>query len=108
VVASTLAGVAGILLVGLTGANSPSTGDAYLLPAFAGAFLGSTTIKPGQFNVWGSFVAVYFLVTGATGLQLLGYTGWVENAFYGASLLVAVVATQVVARNRARLRKVSS
>jgi ribose transport system permease protein len=108
VVASTLAGVAGILLVGLTGANSPSTGDAYLLPAFAGAFLGSTTIKPGQFNVWGSFVAVYFLVTGATGLQLLGYTGWVENAFYGASLLVAVVATQVVARNRARLRKASS
>ena len=56
-------------------ATSSSSGDAYLLPAFAAAFLGSTTIKPGQFNVWGSFVAVYFLVTGVTGLQLLGYTG---------------------------------
>ncbi len=107
IVAALLAGMAGILLVGLTGANSPSTGDAYLLPAFAGAFLGSTTIKPGQFNIWGSFVAVYFLVTGATGLQLLGYTGWVENAFYGASLLVAVIATQVVARHRGKALKVS-
>jgi len=99
-----LAGLAGVLLVGLTGATSASSGDAYLLPAFAAAFLGSTAIKPGQFNVWGSFVAVYFLVTGVTGLQLLGYTGWVEDAFYGASLLVAVVATQVVVRHRNRAK----
>jgi ribose transport system permease protein len=102
IVGAALAGLAGILLVGLTGATSASSGDAYLLPAFAAAFLGSTTIKPGQFNVWGSFVAVYFLVTGVTGLQLLGYTGWVEDAFYGGSLLVAVVATQIVVRHRAR------
>ncbi|MGD9696237.1 MAG: ABC transporter permease [Thermoleophilia bacterium] len=101
IVGSLLAGLGGVLLVGLTGATTVSSGDAYLLPAFAAAFLGSTAIKPGQFNVWGSFVAVYFLVTGVTGLQLLGYTGWVEDAFYGASLLVAVVATQIVVRHRA-------
>jgi ribose transport system permease protein len=101
-----LAGLAGVLLVGITGATAPSVGDGYLLPAYAAAFLGSTAIRPGQFNVWGSFVAVYFLVTGVTGLQLLGYTGWVEDAFYGASLLVAVVATQVVVRFRARSARV--
>ncbi|MCW3063245.1 MAG: ABC-type transporter, integral rane subunit, partial [Solirubrobacterales bacterium] len=105
---SVLAGLAGVLLVGLTGATAPSSGDSYLLPAFAGAFLGATTIKPGQFNVWGSFVAVYFLVTGVTGLQLLGYTGWVEDAFYGGSLLIAVVATQIVARHRARNLKATA
>jgi ribose transport system permease protein len=107
VVGALLAGLAGVLLVGLTGATSSASGDAYLLPAFAAAFLGSTAIKPGQFNVWGSFIAVYFLVTGVTGLQLLGYTGWVEDAFYGGSLLVAVVATQLVARHRARSTRVT-
>jgi len=108
IVGAGLAGLAGILLVGLTGATSSSSGDAYLLPAFAAAFLGSTAIKPGQFNVWGSFVAVYFLVTGVTGLQLLGYTGWVEDAFYGASLLIAVVATQIVVRHRNRTRGIAA
>ena len=33
---------------------------------------GATAVVPGRFNAWGSFVAVYFLVTGFTGLQLRG------------------------------------
>ncbi len=99
---SLLASLAGIVLVGLTGASASDAGNSFLLPAFAAAFLGSTTIKPGQFNVWGTFVAVYFLVTGVTGLQLLGYTGWVEQVFYGGSLLIAVIVTRVVARQRTR------
>ncbi len=43
-----------------------------LLPAFAAAFLGATTILPGRFNPWGVIVAVYFLATGITGLTMLG------------------------------------
>jgi ribose transport system permease protein len=95
-----LSAIAGILLVGITGASVPAVASGYLLPAFAGAFLGSTVIQPGRFNVLGVFVAIYFLVTGVTGLQLLGYTGWVNDVFYGASLVVAVVLTQLVARGR--------
>jgi ribose transport system permease protein len=97
-----LSAVAGILLVGLTGASVPSMANGYMLPAFAGAFLGSTVIRPGRFNVPGVFIAIYFLVSGVTGLQLLGYTGWVNDVFYGASLVVAVVLTQVIARRRRR------
>jgi ribose transport system permease protein len=95
-----LSGVAGVLLVGLTGASVPSMANGYLLPAFAGAFLGSTVIRPGRFNVPGVFIAIYFLVSGVSGLQLLGYTGWVNDVFYGASLVVAVVLTQLIARRR--------
>ena len=95
-----LSAVAGILLVGITGASVPSVASGYLLPAFAGAFLGSTVIKPGRFNVPGVFIAIYFLVSGVSGLQLLGYTGWVNDVFYGASLVVAVVLTQLIARRR--------
>jgi ribose transport system permease protein len=89
--------LAGVALVGTQGAADPNSGASYLLPAFAGAFLGATAIRPGEFNPWGSFVAVYFLVTGITGLQLMGLAGWVEQIFYGASLVVAVTLSQIAA-----------
>lgn len=73
-----------------------------LLPAFAAAFLGETAIRPGQFNVWGSFVAVYFLVTGVTGLELLGVSGWVEQVFYGLALVLAVTIVQLISLVRRR------
>jgi len=80
----------GIMLAGTNGSVDPTVGPTLLLPAFAGAFLGATTITPGRFNAWGTFVAVYFLVTGLTGLELLGLSGWIEQVFYGGSLVVAV------------------
>ncbi|MGE5134277.1 MAG: ABC transporter permease [Gemmatimonadota bacterium] len=99
---SLIATIAGIMQAGVVGAADPSGGPTYLLPAFASAFLGATAIRPGRFNAWGTFVAVYFLVTGITGLQLLGYTGWVQNVWYGGSLVVAVaVARFAEVRRRA-------
>jgi ribose transport system permease protein len=99
-----LSGLAGVLLCGSLGSSSPSISDAYLLPAFAAVFLGTTTIQPGRFNPIGTFVAVYFLTTGITGLELKGLTGWIEDVFYGASLVIAVALTRVVA-NRVRKRQ---
>lgn len=100
VVTSTLGGVAGIVLAGTNGAANPQSGSSYLLPAFAAVFLGSTTIIPGRFNAIGTFVAVYFLVTGITGLQYMGYAGWPEQVFYGASLVAAVTLSRLVSRRR--------
>lgn len=98
VIASGAAGVAGIMLAGSLGAADPNAGPTYLLPAYAGAFLGSTVVQPDRFNPWGAFIAVYFLVTGITGLQLLGYAGWVEQVFYGTSLVLAVTFSRLVSR----------
>jgi ribose transport system permease protein len=97
---ATIGGLAGVVLAGSNGAANPQSGSYYLLPAFAAVFLGSTTIIPGRFNAWGTFVAVYFLVTGITGLQYLGYAGWPEQVFYGASLVAAVTLSHLVARRR--------
>jgi ribose transport system permease protein len=85
-----IAGLAGVLYAGTTGGADPSSGQTFLLPAFAGAFLGATSIVPGRFNPWGSFIAVYFLVTGVTGLQPLGAESFVQQLFYGGALIVAV------------------
>ncbi len=86
-----LAGVAGILLVGLTGAFDPTASSQYLLPAYAAVFLGATTISPGRFNAIGTGIAVYFLATGVNGLQILGAQSYVQQLFYGAALVIAVV-----------------
>jgi ribose transport system permease protein len=90
---------AGILYAGTIGAADPLSGLTFLLPAFAAAFLGATSISPGRFNPWGSFVAVYFLVTGITGLTILGIQTFVQNLFYGGGLVLAVALSQLV-RNR--------
>jgi ribose transport system permease protein len=98
---STLAAISGVLLAGVLGSADPTTGQAFLLPALAGAFLGATTITPGRFNPWGTFIAVYFLVTGITGLELLGYSGWIEQVFYGGSLVAAVTLSRLAVARRA-------
>jgi len=95
-----ISSIAGVVLVGSLASSSPSVASAYLLPAFAAVFLGGTAITPGRFNPWGTFIAVYFLITGITGLELFGLTGWVEDAFYGASLVFAVALSRLAARRR--------
>jgi ribose transport system permease protein len=92
---------AGLLYAGTSGAADPTSGQQLLLPAFAAAFLGATAIMPGRFNPWGTLIAVYFLVTGITGLQLLGVEGFVQELFYGGALVIAVVFSQIARRREA-------
>lgn len=95
IMSAMLASVAGMLYAGILGSADPYSGLNYLLPAFAAAFLGATTIQPGRFNPWGTIVAVYFLATGITGLSMLGIPLWVTNVFNGAALILAVTISQI-------------
>jgi ribose transport system permease protein len=92
---------AGVLYVGTLGSADPTSSLSFLLPAFAAAFLGATTIQPGRFNPLGSIAAVYFLVTGITGLQLLGVPTFVQQLFYGGALVLAVALSQLARRRDA-------
>lgn len=89
------ASLAGIVYAGTNGAADPSSGLSFLLPAFAAVFLGSTTLVPGRFNAFGTFVSVYFLMTGITGLTMLGVETFVQNLFYGGALVLAVTLSQL-------------
>jgi ribose transport system permease protein len=91
-----LGALAGVLYAGTQGAADPVSGATYQLPAFAAAFLGSTCITPGRFNPWGATVAVYFLVTGITGLVFLGFSSFIQDMFYGGALIIAVTLSQLV------------
>ena len=95
VASAVLASAAGILYAGVLGSADAYSGLNYLLPAFAAAFLGATTIQPGRFNPWGTIVAVYFLATGITGLSMLGIPLWVTSVFNGGALILAVTISQI-------------
>ncbi|MCR4514051.1 ABC transporter permease [Aeromicrobium sp. 50.2.37] len=95
-----IASVAGVVYTGSQGAADPTSGLGFLLPAFAACFLGSTAIQPGRFNPIGTFVAVFFLVSGITGLQILGAESYVQQLFYGGALVLAVALAKLPERRR--------
>ena len=82
--------LAGILLASKLRIGQASVGLEFLLPALVGAFLGSTTIKPGRVNVWGTIVGVMILAAGISGIQQFGGSFWVEPLFNGTTLLIAI------------------
>jgi ribose transport system permease protein len=94
--ASLVAGLGGIMLVSSTGGFAASGSGMYLLPALAAVFLGTAVVQPGQFNPIGMMIGIYFLETGIFGLELMGYSGWVQDIFYGAGLVVAVAVATIV------------
>jgi ribose transport system permease protein len=89
VASGSIAGLAGILYISLTG-PSISFGPELLLPAFAAVFLGSTQLQPGRFNVWGTLLAIYVLAAGIEGLQLVSGQAWLSDLFDGVALIIAV------------------
>jgi ribose transport system permease protein len=97
-----LAGVAGALLVARNGNANPASGNEYTLLAVAAAFLGATSIRPGQFNVLGTLVAIFFLAFSVNGLNLAGVEPWINDVFNGTALVVAVGLSAVFARQRQR------
>lgn len=98
VVSGLLCGIGGILTAATVGGFDSNSSPTYLLPALSATFLGTAAIRPGRFNPIGTMVAIYFLVTGIVGLQLLGYSGWVSDAFYGAALIIAVIVSTLTRR----------
>ncbi|MFJ9565232.1 ABC transporter permease [Streptomyces fuscichromogenes] len=95
-------GCAGVLLAAQQQIGNPSVGMDYLLPAFVGALLGSTAIKPGRANAAGTLVAVAILAIGLAGIQQLGAEFWATSLFNGGTLLLAVGLAGYSARRRLR------
>lgn len=90
VASGALTALAGVLLASKLRIGQASVGLEFLLPALVGAFLGSTTIKPGRVNVWGTIVGVMILAVGISGIQQFGGSFWVEPMFNGTTLLIAI------------------
>lgn len=100
VFSSLITGFTGILIAAQQGVGQASVGMDYLLPALVGAFLGSTTIKLGRVNVWGTLVGIAILAIGISGIQQFGGAFWIEPLFNGATLLVSITIAGYAQRKR--------
>ena len=74
------------------------------MPALVGAFLGSTTIKPGRVNIWGTIFGVLILAVGISGIQQLGGAFFVEPLFNGATLVISIALAAFAQRQRSVVR----
>ncbi|RJT39570.1 ABC transporter permease [Mesorhizobium waimense] len=99
-----LTALTGVLLASKLRIGQASVGLEYLLPALVGAFLGSTTIKPGRVNVWGTMTGVIILAVGISGIQQFGGSFFVEPLFNGVTLLVAIGIAGYAQRKRGAAR----
>lgn len=95
-----MAGVAGVLLSVTAGTADPMAGPAYLFPALAAVFIGTTSIRPGHYNVWGTIFGVFVVAVAVSGLTLMGAQTWVTPVFNGAALVIAVTISTLMGRRR--------
>ncbi len=84
------AALTGTLLSSLLGSGTLGAGDGYLLNAFAAVFLGSATIREGQFHIFGTLVGVMILAVGFNGLSIFGAPTHFQPIFKGGILVFAV------------------
>lgn len=101
VIAGLLAAVTGVLLASSLGSGVVSSADGYLLDAFAAVFLGSATLRDGDFHIIGTLVGVLIVNVGFNGLGLLGTPTFFQFVFKGG-ILVFAVALSTIARRYAR------
>jgi len=104
-----LTALAGVILAAKLRIGQANVGLEFLLPALVGAFLGSTTIRPGRVNVWGTIIGVAILAVGISGIQQLGGAFYIEPLFNGATLLISIgIAGYAQRRGGIGRRKVKS
>jgi ribose transport system permease protein len=100
VIAGACAALAGVIQAARNGSAQSSVGASFLLPSFAAAFLGSATLRRGEFHIGGTILGVYLIATGASGFFILGAPYWVQYVFSGIILLIATASSGLLTKNR--------
>jgi glyoxylase-like metal-dependent hydrolase (beta-lactamase superfamily II) len=90
IISGVCAALTGTLLASRLGSGTTSAADSYLLTAFAAVFLGSATLRDGEFHVLGTFIGTLIIVFGFNGLNIFGAPTFSQYVFQGAILIVAL------------------
>jgi len=85
-----MAAIAGILLTAKLGSGQPTAGESYTLEALSAVFIGMTTIRLGQPNVIGTIIGVALTGVLSNGLNLLGFSYFIQDMAKGLVMIAAV------------------
>lgn len=100
-VSAACAALAGMIVAANLGVGRPQgVGDTYLLDAFAAAFIGASTLRPGRFHILGTVVGVLLIGVINNGLSIMGVETFWQYAVRGVILLLAVFAASFLVMRR--------
>ena len=85
------AGVAAVILVARLDSSQPSAGLGYELDSIAAVVIGGTSLRGGKGNISGTMTGVLIIGILHNGLNLLGYSPFVQQVIIGVVIAVAVV-----------------
>lgn len=102
VLSAVLAAMAGILVVGRTGAGDPSYGAADVFTVLSAVLLSGIGLGGGIGSVQRTLIGVLIIGVLANGLVLLGVQSYFQQLINGGVLVLAVVAEAVRRKRRAR------
>ena len=90
VISGACAALTGVLLASRLGSGTAGAADSYLLTAFAAVFLGSATLRDGEFHVLGTLIGAMIIAFAFNGLNIFGAPTFSQYVLQGAILIVAV------------------
>ncbi|RWZ49816.1 ABC transporter permease [Labedella phragmitis] len=103
IMAGVLIGFAGFLLASRVGAGTPTAGTLYELDAIAAVVIGGTALSGGRGRVFGAVVGTLIFGVITNLLVLLNVSTFLQDAFRGALILIAILLTTFqFSRRRAR------
>ena len=99
---------AGIIEAARNASVQPGAGQSFLLPAFAAAFLGSATLRRGEFHILGTVIGVYLIASATSGFFILGAPFYTQDFIQGGLLIAATAGSRFLGKgstNLFRLRR---
>jgi ribose transport system permease protein len=100
-ISAACAALAGMVVSANLGVGRPQgVGETYLLDAFAAAFIGAATLRPGRFHIFGTVVGVLLIGVINNGLSILGVETFWQYVVRGMLLLVAVFGAGLLSTRR--------
>jgi ribose transport system permease protein len=97
-ISAVCASIAGIVETSRNGSAQPTSGASFLLPAFAAAFLGSATLRRGEFHIVGTAIGVYLIAVATSGLFILGAPFYTQEFLTGGLLIAATAGSRLLGR----------
>lgn len=101
-ISAACAAIGGMVVAANLGVGRPQgVGDTYLLDAFAAAFIGASTLRPGRFHILGTVIGVLLIGVINNGLSIMGVQTFWQYVVRGVILLLAVFsASFLISRRR--------
>lgn len=100
-ICATCAALGGLMAASNLGAGRPQgVGESYLLNAFAAAFIGASTLRPGKFHILGTLVGVLLIGVINNGLSIMGVPTYWQYIVQGVLLVVALFSAGLLTMRR--------